>query len=115
MELKAQRQFSTHLTVRGGKFTGRSGKSFLRTCGRTSTSTQPALVGESVGLASKGTWASGDIARYFSVRAYVYHGQSPVANGFGVDQTEFFTLAIPIFSGAYTFDSRGEYIIDCEL
>ena len=63
------------------------------------------------------TGGDGDDAGYYSARAYVYHGGDVVANGFGsrAIQSRLHGFSLPIFRGTYSFDSLGEYVMDCEL
>ena len=118
-ELEDQQQSSTPLAVGGGNFSG-SGKSELTECGPVPTDMLlllllPLLAGENVTLAATGFWRSGDDAGYYSARAYVYHGGDVVANDFGTKHFQGFTVKLPIFKGEYSFDSLGEYVMDCEL
>ena len=119
VELEDQQQSSTPLAVAGGNFSG-SGKSELTKCGPVPTVPTdmlllPLLAGENVTLAATGFRGSGDDAGFYSARAYVYDGGDVVANGFGAEQFNDFTGSLPIFSGTYSFDSLGEYVMDCEL
>ena len=114
-ELEDQQQSSTPLAVGGGNFSG-SGKSELTECGPVPTDMLlPLLAGENVTLAAAGFWRSGDDAGYYSARAYVYHGGDVVANDFGTEHFQGFTEELSIFKGEYSFDSLGEYVMDCEL
>ena len=118
-ELEDQQQSSTPLAVGGGNFSG-SGKSELNECGPVPTDVLlllplPLLAGENVTLAATGFWRSGDDAGYYSARAYVYHGGDVVANDFGTKHFQGFRDDLYIFEGQYSFDSLGEYVMDCEL
>ena len=115
-ELEDQQQSSTPLAVGGGNFSG-SGKSELTECGPVSTDMLllPLLAGENVTLAATGFWRSGDDAGHYSARAYVYHGGDVVANDFGTGHYQGFREDLYIFEGEYSFDSLGEYVMDCAL
>ena len=119
VKLEDQQQSSTPLAVAGGNFSG-SGKSELTKCGPVPTVPTdmlllPLLAGENVTLAATGFRRSGDDAGHYSARAYVYHGGDVVANDFGTQHFQGFTASLPIFKGQYSFDSLGEYVMDCEL
>ena len=119
VKLENQQQSSTPLAVGGGGNFSGSGRSALSECGPVPKDMLPLplplLAGENVTLAATGSWGSGDDAGYYSARAYVYHGGDVVANGFGTNHFQGFTASLPIFKGQYSFDSLGEYVMDCEL
>ena len=117
VKLEDQQQSSTPLAVGGGGNFSGSGRSALSECGPVPKDMLllPLLAGENVTLAATGSWGSGDDAGFYSARAYVYHGGDVVANDFGAEQFNDFTGSLPIFSGTYSFDPLGEYVMDCEL
>ena len=119
VKLEDQQQSSTPLAVGGGGNFSGSGRSALSECGPVPKDMLPLLLpllaGENVTLAATGSWGSGDDAGFYSARAYVYHGGDVVANDFGAEQFNDFTGSLPIFSGTYSFDPLGEYVMDCEL